>query len=363
MRQELEFVSADGRALLSTYTAADVPPGLRSGADLHRYDAFVEAVLPGLRKRLPSLETAVVHFSVLQRCVADALLRAVEEAWAPGCGAGGGAGGGGGGSTSTSTSTSSKSNDNSNNDDSGSESGGCNDFSAGDDRVPFWQVVRALSLGSADPAPSGLGGRKGRGPGSPAPPLTPPSPPPSPHSAAAALAARRGLAVSEYELYFAFAWARYRDRVQPRPLAFAVARDWAAWLPPADSDGRLDEEGRSGAGGCGIVNDGGDNAARASTAVAAARSRVAYVVSHSPLRLDGSLTPAQLAQREGIVNAAHAGAGRHTTVDDAGASLALGAAKPTAATGAAAAPVAGGSARAAAALGVLSQRGLFDQFL
>jgi hypothetical protein len=50
-------------ALLSTYGLGDAT-GLRSEADLARYDDFVEAIVPGLTKRRRCVETAVVHHTV-----------------------------------------------------------------------------------------------------------------------------------------------------------------------------------------------------------------------------------------------------------------------------------------------------------
>jgi hypothetical protein len=163
----------------------------------------------------------------------------------------------------------------------------------------FWEVVRGLSRGDAL-----LGGGDAPQAASRSPPAI---------TGNARRSGSSGMPVSEYELYFAFAWAHHRDRVRHRPLAFAVARDWAAWLLLAPKT------------------------------EAAARPAVAYVVSHSHLRLNEGLSEAELAAREGVINEAH---GRASSVAARG----IGPPPP------------GASARAAA-LGVMAQSGLFSQFL
>lgn len=55
-------------AHICTFDTEACPP-IRSAVDLHRYDDFVGAVLPGLRKRRPGKETAVCHHMCLQRAV------------------------------------------------------------------------------------------------------------------------------------------------------------------------------------------------------------------------------------------------------------------------------------------------------
>mmetsp|Transcript_45741 Transcript_45741/g.103283 ORF Transcript_45741/g.103283 Transcript_45741/m.103283 type:complete len:250 (-) Transcript_45741:153-902(-) len=74
--------------------------------------------------------------------------------------------------------------------------------------------------------------------------------------------------VSEYELYFAFAWRYHRGALVHRPLPFAVAKDWRAWANTKDAQ----------------------------------PTKPAYVVSHSHLRLDASLDSGQLSRREGVIN-------------------------------------------------------------
>mmetsp|Transcript_81751 Transcript_81751/g.226441 ORF Transcript_81751/g.226441 Transcript_81751/m.226441 type:complete len:317 (+) Transcript_81751:60-1010(+) len=66
-------------ALPCTFGAEACPP-IRSAVDLHRYDAFVPAVLPGLVKPRPGAETAVCHHAPLQRDVVEALFQRVEAA-------------------------------------------------------------------------------------------------------------------------------------------------------------------------------------------------------------------------------------------------------------------------------------------
>lgn len=61
-----------------TFDSESCPP-IRSSVDLHRYDAFVPEVLPGLQKPRPSKESAVCHHAPLQKSVLEALLAEVEE--------------------------------------------------------------------------------------------------------------------------------------------------------------------------------------------------------------------------------------------------------------------------------------------
>ena len=66
-------------ARLCVFDTEGCPP-IRSAVDLHRYDAFVPAVLPGLEKPRPREETAVCHHACLQRAVVADLAARVEEA-------------------------------------------------------------------------------------------------------------------------------------------------------------------------------------------------------------------------------------------------------------------------------------------
>eukprot|EP00927_Polykrikos_kofoidii_P038661 TRINITY_DN33072_c0_g1_i1.p1 TRINITY_DN33072_c0_g1~~TRINITY_DN33072_c0_g1_i1.p1 ORF type:complete len:373 (+),score=58.75 TRINITY_DN33072_c0_g1_i1:111-1121(+) len=66
-------------ARLCTFNADACPP-IRSYVDLHRYDAFVAALLPGLAKPLPGKETAVCHHMLFQRDIVRALITSVEDA-------------------------------------------------------------------------------------------------------------------------------------------------------------------------------------------------------------------------------------------------------------------------------------------
>ena len=66
--QDVDFIAFDNDAdhwvaLPSTFGLGDAP-GMRSEADLARYDDFVEAIVPGLTKRQRCVETAVVHHTV-----------------------------------------------------------------------------------------------------------------------------------------------------------------------------------------------------------------------------------------------------------------------------------------------------------
>lgn len=64
---------------LCTFDSESCPP-IRSAVDLHRYDAFVPAVLPDLEKPRPGVETAVCHHAPFERHVLEALFLRVEEA-------------------------------------------------------------------------------------------------------------------------------------------------------------------------------------------------------------------------------------------------------------------------------------------
>ncbi|CAE7326537.1 unnamed protein product [Symbiodinium natans] len=77
--ERLKFLD-EGRALLCTFDSENCPP-IRSAVDLHRYDAFVAHVLPGLAKARPERETAVCHHSVLDTSILRALFAEVERAW------------------------------------------------------------------------------------------------------------------------------------------------------------------------------------------------------------------------------------------------------------------------------------------
>jgi len=65
-------------ANICTFDSESCPP-IRSIVDLHRYDAFVPEVLPGLQKPRPGMESAVCHHAPLQRLVLEALFAKVEE--------------------------------------------------------------------------------------------------------------------------------------------------------------------------------------------------------------------------------------------------------------------------------------------
>ena len=85
----------------------------------------------------------------------------------------------------------------------------------------------------------------------------------------------RGLAVSEYELYFAFSWKFHNCRIIPRPLAFAIARDWRSWTNPSKLQCPDDPN---------------------------AQTAVSYVVSHSHLRSNMSMDEKSISSREGVIN-------------------------------------------------------------
>mmetsp|Transcript_54392 Transcript_54392/g.69914 ORF Transcript_54392/g.69914 Transcript_54392/m.69914 type:complete len:332 (-) Transcript_54392:53-1048(-) len=180
-KQDVRFIEKDGRANISTYCIDDIPKSMRCCHDLHRYDDFVEAILPGLTKRRKMFETAVVHHTVLQVDLVEDLMERVQEA-----------------------------------------SGQL-----------FWERVRDLAVGGAD--------------GTTEP--------------------EQKLSVSEYELYFAFVWKYHPNRIQHRPLVFAIVQDWRARLH--------------------ATND--------------TFSQAVYLVSHSHLRNDASLTQKDLAEREGVI--------------------------------------------------------------
>mmetsp|Transcript_82451 Transcript_82451/g.267065 ORF Transcript_82451/g.267065 Transcript_82451/m.267065 type:complete len:310 (-) Transcript_82451:21-950(-) len=62
---------------LCTFDSGNCPP-IRSAVDLHRYDKFVSAILPGLEKRRAGQETAVCHHACLQRDVLEDLFARIE---------------------------------------------------------------------------------------------------------------------------------------------------------------------------------------------------------------------------------------------------------------------------------------------
>jgi len=75
-------VSASGdlpAARICTFDSEACPP-IRSAVDLHRYDAFVPAVVPGIAKPRPGQQTAVCHHSVFQRDVLEGLFARVTMA-------------------------------------------------------------------------------------------------------------------------------------------------------------------------------------------------------------------------------------------------------------------------------------------
>jgi hypothetical protein len=187
------------QALLSFYGVGDLPVGnshMRSSADLHRYDDFVETLAlsgptsgstsGGLTKRRRCFETAVVHFTVLQRKIVDDLIARVEEAAIisspataePAAG-------------SHFTPEEKKGN-------LAAEVMAAADQRPCVDRPQFWDCVRALS--------------------------------------------RNGVPVSEYELYFAFCFKYHRSSVEPRQLAFAVTHDWRQWVASNHSQGAVGDD-------------------------------------------------------------------------------------------------------------------------
>mmetsp|Transcript_55968 Transcript_55968/g.76363 ORF Transcript_55968/g.76363 Transcript_55968/m.76363 type:complete len:358 (-) Transcript_55968:322-1395(-) len=191
--EETHFLDEDGRALMSSYGASDIPVTMRSRIDLHRYDDFVGQVLPGLTKRMPCLETAVVHHALMQRVVLEDMRRRILEAH-PSC-------------------------------------------------TCLWEVL----------------GRLGKA----------------------------GVHVSEYELYFAFAWRFHSNRVLDSPLCFAVTKEWVL-----------------------------TRALKEWLADLSAGVPVVYLVAHSHLRLDETLTAADLSTRIGVINGqrkAREAAGASTT--------------------------------------------------
>lgn len=99
-----------------------------------------------------------------------------------------------------------------------------------------------------------------------------------------------GVPVSEYELYFAFAWRFHRDRVRNRPLPFAIASDWRDWCRGSnDSDDRESPRSRR----------------ESNEQSAESKPPVAFVVSHSHLRAfaaSKSELVGHVCDREGIVN-------------------------------------------------------------
>jgi len=76
--QDIGTDSQEVIANFCTFDSESCPP-IRSIVDLHRYDAFVPEVLPGLHKPRPGKETAVSHHAPLQRLVLEALFSEVEE--------------------------------------------------------------------------------------------------------------------------------------------------------------------------------------------------------------------------------------------------------------------------------------------
>ncbi|OLQ12921.1 hypothetical protein AK812_SmicGene3117 [Symbiodinium microadriaticum] len=76
----LTFFTSEAESLLCTFDSDACPP-IRSAVDLHRYDAFPPALLPGLQKPRPGAETAVCHHSVLDTSVLRALFEEVAKAW------------------------------------------------------------------------------------------------------------------------------------------------------------------------------------------------------------------------------------------------------------------------------------------
>lgn len=81
LRSGLHFFEVDEavgvRANHCIFESESCPP-IRSAVDLHRYDAFVPAVLPGLTKPRPGAESAVCHHAPFRRDVLQALFERVE---------------------------------------------------------------------------------------------------------------------------------------------------------------------------------------------------------------------------------------------------------------------------------------------
>eukprot|EP00913_Durusdinium_trenchii_P026728 g25075.t1 len=72
-------------ACLCTFDTNNCPP-IRSAVDLHRYDHFVPAMLPGVQKPRPGKETAVCHHMVFQtlgirKDILKQLIAEVEASW------------------------------------------------------------------------------------------------------------------------------------------------------------------------------------------------------------------------------------------------------------------------------------------
>ncbi|CAJ1407731.1 unnamed protein product [Effrenium voratum] len=72
------LLPSDSGAYINVFNTHTCPP-IRSAVDLHRYDGFVPAILPGLQKPRPK-ETAVCHHMVLQKRVLKQLMEEVELA-------------------------------------------------------------------------------------------------------------------------------------------------------------------------------------------------------------------------------------------------------------------------------------------
>lgn len=103
---------------------------------------------------------------------------------------------------------------------------------------------------------------------------------------------KAGMPVSEYELYFAFAWRFHRDRIRNRPLPFAVAGDWKQWF-------RLTSESEGEA----CPSPSGEP-----TDFFERKPPVTYVVSHSHLRSPTAATAQSTVyfrEREGVINERH----------------------------------------------------------
>ena len=130
--------------------------------------------------------------------------------------------------------------------------------------------------------------------------------------------------VSEYELYAAFAAQFHPLRVRDRPLAFGIVQDWSASVGPVEepvacvSEGaKVDgsDAGRSVAGELegGRRSKEDEAGTRRHGLLGKLQGRagyagVSYLVSHSHLRDNRSLSRRDLAQREGVINSRARGA-------------------------------------------------------
>lgn len=192
-------------------------------------------MFPGLAKRKRCVETAVVHHTVLQRCIVDDLF-AIVESFDP-------------------------------IEDPRVRRGSDNTSGFDESKQPFWMRMRNIALG---------GRCDNFSPG------------------AEVDSSTRQMPVSEYELYFAFAWRFHRDRVHHRPLDFAVTRDWKRWALMKGKNSMIPPEVTPSPSPCNSIGNCGSSCIETNV------SDVTYVVSHSHLH-DQSLSLQALALREGVI--------------------------------------------------------------